>query len=99
LPRCAARSAWCEMVSVSPDVSSRAVLMVGSQKGPTVLNSDTTPAGPKFGQVPLKFGHNRVWWSRLANMGVVMVRAYHNAPKKAPKNMISEKMNQAMLQR
>src|SRR5690606_16114689 len=99
LPRWLARSAWCEMVRVRPEVSSNAVLMVGSQKGPTVLNSGTTPAGPKLGQAPLKLGHSRLWWSRLLSQGVVTSRAYQSEPKKAAKNMTSEKMNHAMLQR
>ena len=30
---------------VTPDVSSKAVLIVGSQKGPTVWNGSTVPAG------------------------------------------------------
>src|SRR5690606_8199243 len=95
LPRWLARIAWCEMVRVRPDVSSSAVLMVGNQKGPTVLNSGTMPAGPRFGHVPEKLGQSSVWWSRLLSQGVVTSRAYQSEPKKAAKNMTSEKMNQA----
>src|SRR5690606_27523815 len=99
LPRWLARNAWCEMVRARPDVSRSAVLIVGSQKGPTVLNSGIMPAGPKLGHEPVKLGHSRVWWSRLLSQGVVTSRAYHSEPKKAAKNMTSEKMNHAMLQR
>ncbi|MNN76722.1 hypothetical protein D3C81_1931290 [compost metagenome] len=46
MPRWPARSAWCEMVRVTPDSSSKAVLMVGIQNGVMVVNSCTVPAGP-----------------------------------------------------
>src|SRR3546814_20784782 len=49
LPRWFSRSAWWAMVSVTPDDSSSAVLMVGSQNGPTVGKCSTTPAGQKVG--------------------------------------------------
>ncbi|KAG0919220.1 hypothetical protein G6F62_014729 [Rhizopus arrhizus] len=58
LPRWFSRSAWWAMVSVTPEDSSSAVLMVGSQNGPTVWNCSTTPAGPKLGQAALKSGHS-----------------------------------------
>ena len=38
-------SAWWAMVSVTPELSSSAVLMVGSQNGPTVLKGSTIFAG------------------------------------------------------
>ena len=40
-----ASNAWCAMVSVTPDDSSNAVLMVGSGHGPMVVKGSTTPAG------------------------------------------------------
>ena len=40
-----ASSAWWAIVSVTPDVSSSAVLMVGSGHGPIVVNGSTMPAG------------------------------------------------------
>src|SRR5690606_16059599 len=87
------------MVSVTPDDSSSAVLMVGSQNGPTVWKCSTTPAGPKLGHTAWKSGHSSSLWSRSPSHGVVMVRTYQSAPKKPAKNMTSEKMNQLMPQR
>ena len=46
LARWPARRAWCEMVKVTPEVSSSAVLMVGIGNGPMVENASTVPAGP-----------------------------------------------------
>jgi hypothetical protein len=46
----------------------------------------------------LKSGH-RIWWSRLPSIGSAWARAQYSAPKKAAKNITSEKMNQLMLQR
>ncbi len=56
-----ARSAWCETVSVTPEVSSSAVLMVGSQNGPIVVNGSTIPAGPACGHEAVKSGHSSLW--------------------------------------
>ena len=92
------------MVSVTPEVSSRAVLMVGNQKGPMVWKGSTMPAGDAvtpaamLGHTALKSGHNNAF-SRLPSAGTECARPHHNAVKKAPKNMTSEKMNQVMLQR
>ena len=41
-------SAWCAIVSVTPDESSSAVLIVGSQNGPMVWNGATIPAGAQL---------------------------------------------------
>ena len=105
LPRWLAINAWCAMVSVTPEVSSSAVLIVGSgQNGPMVVKGSTVPAGeavtppPALGQMALKSGH-RIWWSRLPSIGSACTRAQYSAPKKAAKNITSEKMNQLMLQR
>ena len=104
LLRWLAISAWCAMVSVTPEVSSNAVLMVGSQNGPMVAKGSTMPAGdavappPALGHTALKSGHN-TWWSRLPSIGSACTRAQYKAPKKAAKNITSEKMNQLMLQR
>ena len=92
------------MVRVTPEVSSSAVLMVGSHSGPTVWNGSTMPAGdavtptPLLGHTALKSCHSSAL-SRLASCGTECARAHHKAVKKAPKNMTSEKMNQLMLQR
>ena len=92
------------MVSVTPELSSSAVLMVGSQNGPMVWNGCTVPAGEAvapaatLGQTALKSGHSSAL-SRLPSAGTEWARAHHRAVKKAPKNITSEKMNQLMLQR
>ena len=92
------------MVRVTPELSSRAVLMVGSQNGPTVWKGSTTPAGEAvapattLGQTALKSGHSKAF-SRLPRAGTECARAHQSAVKKAPKNITSEKMNQLMLQR
>src|SRR3982751_5760113 len=92
------------MVSVTPELSSSAVLMVGSQKGPTVWKGSTMSAGEPVapaamvGHTALKSGQSKAL-SRLPSAGSECVRAHHSAVKNAPKNMTSEKMNQLMLQR
>src|SRR3990167_5915893 len=104
LARLPAISAWWAMVSVRPEVSRIAVLIVGIGQGPIVANGSTVPAGdavmppPALGQMALKSGH-RIWWSRLPSIGKACARAQYSAPKKAAKNITSEKMNQLMLQR
>ena len=96
--------AWCAMVNVTPEDSNNAVLMVGSQNGVMVWNGSMMPAGEAVapaitvGHTALKPGHNKAF-SVLPNIGTECTRAHHNAEKKAPKNMTSEKMNQLMLQR
>src|SRR5690554_589790 len=101
LPAC---SAWWAMVSVTPEVSSSAVLMVGSQNGPTVWNGSTMPAGEAvapactLGHTAEKSGQISAF-SMLPRFGTACTRAHHRAVKKAPKNITSEKMNQLMLQR
>ena len=92
------------MVKVTPDVNSKAVLMVGNQKGPMVWKGSTKPAGEvvapatTLGHAALKSGQSSAF-SKLPSAGIECDRAHHNAVKKAPKNMTSEKMNQVMLQR
>src|SRR4030095_4138705 len=103
-PRLPAISMWCAMVSVTPEVSSSAVLMVGIGHGPIVVKGSTVPAGEAvapactLGHTALKSGH-RMAFCRLPSTGTVYSRDQNSAPKKAPKNMTSEKMNQLMLQR
>src|SRR6186713_3105619 len=104
LPRWLARSAWCAIVSVMPEVSSSAVLMVGSQNGPIVPKGSIVPAGEavapatELGQAALKSGHSSAL-SMLPRLGTECTRVQYSAPKKAPKNITSLKMNQLMLQR
>ena len=45
LLRLLSRSAWWAIVNVTPEVNNNAVLMVGNQKGPIVINGSTIPAG------------------------------------------------------
>src|ERR1043165_1637429 len=102
--RWAAISAWWAMVSVAPGVSSGALLIVGIGHGPMVVKGSTVPAGEAvapactLGQTALKSGH-RMAFCRLPSVGTLYSRDQNSAPKKAPKNITSEKMNQLMLQR
>ena len=92
------------MVKVTPELKSKAVLIVGNQNGPMVVNGSMMPAGEavtpaaRLGQTDLKPGHKSAL-SKLPSAGTECERAHHRALKKAPKNMTSEKMNQLMLQR
>ena len=98
------RSAWWATVSVTPEDSSNAVLMVGSQNGVMVWNGSMMPAGDAVvpgatdGHTALKSGHSSAL-SRPPSAGTECPRIHHKAVKKAPKNITSEKMNQLMLQR
>src|SRR5688572_23321841 len=104
LARWPAISAWWAIVSVTPEVSSSAVLIVGSGHGPMVWNGSTVPAGEAvapgatLGHTARKSGHSSEW-SRLPSEGTEYTRAQNSAPKNAAKNITSEKMNQLMLQR
>jgi hypothetical protein len=78
--------------------------MVGSQKGPTVWNGSTMPAGEAvapaatLGHTALKSGHSRAVF-QAAQCGHRVRARPPQAVKNAPKNITSEKMNQLMLQR
>src|SRR5262245_53261858 len=104
LVRWLAISAWCAIVSVPPEVSRIAVFSVGIGHGPMVVNASIVPAGDAVwpaaavGHTALKSGHSS-WWSMSPSIGNEKARAQYSAPKKAPKNITSEKMNQLMLQR
>src|SRR3954463_10906831 len=97
-------SAWGATVSVTPEVSRMAVLIVGIGHGPMVRNGAMVSAGEPvtpawvLGQMAWKSGH-RIWWSRLPSMGIAISRAQNSAPKNDAKNITSEKMNQLILQR
>jgi hypothetical protein len=92
------------MVSVTPELSSNAVLIVGNQNGVMVWNGSITPPGEAvvpgetLGQTALKSGHSSAL-STPPRAGTECERIHHKAVKKAPKNITSEKMNQLMLQR
>src|SRR5450830_604010 len=96
--------AWWAMVSVTPEVSSSAVLIVGSQNGVMVWKASMVPAGDPVapgtvpGQAAWNPGHSRAF-SRLPSAGNEWARAHHRAEKNAPYSITSEKMNQVMLQR
>src|SRR6201996_1048001 len=102
--RWSAISAWCAIVSVTPEVSRMAVLKVGIGHGPIVRNGAMVSAGEPvmpacaLGQIAWKSGHSS-WWSRLPSIGSAIERAQNSAPKNDAKNITSEKMNQLMLQR
>ncbi len=97
-------SEWCAIVIVTPELSSNAVFSVGIIHGPIVWNGSMMSAGEPVapgcvvGQTALKSGH-RIALSRSPSVGIEYTRAQYSAPKKAPKNITSEKMNQLMLQR
>ena len=59
----------------------------------------STNAGPAEGQCALKPGQRSAFDSMLARSGTEYCRTHQSAPKKAPKNITSEKMNQLMPQR
>src|ERR1700748_3162712 len=92
------------MVSVTPEESSSAVLIVGSQNGVIVWKGSMMPAGEAvvpgamLGHTALKSGHSSAL-SVPPSAGTECERIHHRAVKKAPKNITSEKMNQLMLQR
>src|SRR5262245_1796795 len=86
------------MVTVTPEVSSSAVLIAGKPQAPMVENFSSN-AGPADGQWLVKPGHRCVWWSRLARSGTEITRAQNSAPKKPAKNITSEKMKKLMPQR
>ena len=92
------------MVNVTPELSSNAVLIVGSQNGVIVVKGSTMLAGEpvapaaRLGQTDLKSGHSKAF-SRLPSSGTEWARTHHKALKNAPKNITSEKINQLMLQR
>src|SRR5450830_1936723 len=96
--------AWWAIVSVTPELSKIAVLMVGNQKGVMVWNGSTMPAGEpvtpaaRLGHTALKSGQSKPF-SILPKAGIEWPRAHHKAVKNAPKNITSEKINQLMLQR
>src|SRR5437870_3266517 len=99
-----ARIAWWAMVTVTPEESSSAVLIVGSQngvivwKGSTMLAGDAVAPAASEGHTALKSGHSTAL-STPPSAGTECERIHHRAVKNAPKNITSEKMNQLMLQR
>src|SRR4051812_30006634 len=103
-PRFPSRSRWCAIVIVTPEDSSSAVLIVGSQNGVIVWNGSMMLAGDAVapacseGHTALKSGHSTAL-SIPPSAGTEWARIHHSAEKNAPKNITSEKMNQLMLQR
>jgi hypothetical protein len=68
------------------------------RKASTVPAGEPVNPGAAEGQMALKSGHSRAL-SMLPRLGSACMRAQYSAPKKAAKNITSEKMNQAMAQR
>src|SRR5437868_3832631 len=103
-PRWFSRSRWWAIVRVTPDDSSSAVLIVGSQNGVIVSKGSMMPAGDAVapaateGHTALKSGQSTAL-SMPPSAGTECERIHHSAVKNAPKNITSEKMNQLMLQR
>jgi hypothetical protein len=103
VPRRSASSAWWAIVMVRPEVSSSAVFSVGIGQGPMVSKGPPCPrasrgAGHLAGPDGLEVRPQQLV-VQAAQCRDDMARAQNRAPKKAAKNITSEKMNQLMLQR
>src|SRR4051812_27126593 len=90
-------SAQCAHVTVTPEDSSRSVLIAGMPNACIGENSDGR-YGPVVGHCAAKSGQISLF-SMSPSHGTEYWRAYQSAPKNAAKNMTSEKMNQLMAQR
>src|SRR5439155_19710128 len=97
-PRRFSFSAQCAIVTVTPELSSSSVLIAGMPHAPIGENCSMKP-GPAEGQCGVKPGHISALLSMVARSGTEYWRTHHSAPKKAPKNITSEKMNHLMPQR
>src|SRR5438309_9555045 len=97
-PRLCSFSAQCAMVTVTPEESSSIVLIAGMPQAPIGENCSMKP-GPAEGQCGVKPGHISALLSMVARSGTEYWRTHQSAPKKAPKNITSEKMNELMPQR
>src|SRR2546423_4229221 len=86
------------MVTVTPDESSSRVLIAGMPQAPIGENVSMKP-GPAEGQWGVKPGHISAFDSMVARSGTEYCRTHQSAPKNAPKNITSEKMNQLIPQR
>ncbi len=91
-------SAQCAIVTVTPEESNSSVLIAGIPHAPMGEKLSAKP-GPAEGQWLVKPGQSWALCSMLARSGTDITRAQKSAPKKAPKNITSEKMNQLMPQR
>src|SRR5262245_9661982 len=90
--------AKCAKVTVTPEVSSSAVLIAGRPHAPIVCHA-SVKAGPAEGQWALKPGHSSALLSMVARSGTEWMRAQYSAPKKPAKNITSEKMKKLIPQR
>src|SRR4051812_25421491 len=97
-PRRFSFSAQCAMVTVTPEESSSSVLIAGMPQAAMGENSSANP-GPAEGQCAANPGQTRAFDSMLARSGTEYWRTQYSAPKKAAKNITSEKMKKLMPQR
>src|SRR5687768_18596384 len=88
----------CAKVMVTPELSSRTVLSAGRPQAPIGENS-STKFGPAEGQWAVKPGQTSALLSMVARSGTEYTRAQNSAPKKAAKNITSEKMKKLIPQR
>src|SRR5687767_2705151 len=91
-------SAQWAMVMVTPELRSRNVLSAGMPHAAIGVNSSVN-AGPAEGHFSVKPGHISAFDSMVARSGIEYCRTHQSAPKNAPKNITSEKMNQLIPQR
>src|SRR5262245_11935324 len=91
-------SAQCAMVTVTPEVSSSMVLIAGMPHAAIGVNG-SLKFGPAEGQCEVKPGQSSSLCSIDESSGTECCRSQYSAPKNAPKNITSEKMNQLIPQR
>src|SRR3954471_16359532 len=97
-PRRFSLSAQCAMVTVTPEERSSSVLIAGMPQAAIGVNSSAKP-GPAEGQCAGNPGQTSAFDSMLARSGTEYWRTQYSAPKKAAKNITSEKMKKLMPQR
>src|SRR5881392_2842758 len=77
-------SAWWAIVSLTPELNSSVVFIVGIGHGPIVVNGSTVFAGDAvkpactLGQTALKSGHSTAF-SRLPRLGTACTRSQNSA--------------------
>src|SRR5258708_23357516 len=94
-PRRFSLSAQCAMVTVTPEESSSSVLIAGMPHAAIGVNCSMNP-GPAEGQCGVKPGQTSALLSMGARSGTAYWRIQEGAPKKAPKDIASDKMHHLM---